>query len=128
MDCATPIDQIVGLVEGYFEGLYRADSDILRPLFHNDARYVNTVSGDYMNYSLKDYLLLIDQRTAPAASNQTRIERIISIEHDGRNMAFVKLSMVMLNRQFLDYLTLVFANQRWQIISKVFSYQPEQGN
>jgi len=128
MACKETIEEIMLVVKAYFEGLYRADSAILKPLFHADARYVNTVAGDYMNYSVEKYLSIVDTRTSPAAKDKSRKGQIISIEFDGQCMGFVKLSMTMLGRQYLDYLTLIFVNNQWQIMSKVFSYKTDRGS
>lgn len=115
--------QISLVIESYFNGLYHADSHILEPLFHADARYVNTVSGDYVNYSMTEYLSIVKERESPASLGQSRRDNIISIEFDGENMCFAKLSMTMFGRKYLDYLTLIFSNNCWQIVSKVFSYK-----
>lgn len=128
MALKQPYEQIITVLEAYFEGLYQADSDILRPLFHDDARYVNTVAGDYKNYSMIEYLTVVRDRTSPATLGQLREDHIISVEFDGENMGFAKLSMTMLGRKYLDYLTLMYSDNRWQIVSKVFSYKPKQGN
>jgi len=121
-------EQIMTVLESYFEGLYQADSDILKPLFHADARYINTVAGDYMNYSMIEYFTIVRDRRSPATHGQLREDHIISLEFDGQNMGYAKLSMTMLGRKYLDYLTLMYSDNRWQIVSKVFSYKPLQGN
>ncbi len=120
-------EDITELMADYLEGLYQASSIKLAKVFHPDARYINTVSGEYLNLSVKEYFEIVDQRTAPSALNQPRHEQIISIENDGQNMAFVSLSMQMYERQYLDYLTLFNSNNRWQIMSKVFSFKPMTG-
>ena len=112
------------VIEAYFDGLYQADSDILKPLFHADARYINAVAGDYMNYSMGEYFAIVKDRKSPATLGQSREEHIISLEFDGEYMGFAKLSMTMLGRKYLDYLTLMYSDNRWQIVSKVFSYKP----
>lgn len=124
---AEPQDfaDVVGVLDIYFEGLYYADSKQLAKAFHPDARYVNTVEGDYMNYSLREYFNMVDARVSPANNGESRANRIISIEFGGRRMAFAKVSIEMLSRDYLDFLTLTVADNRWRIISKVFSYTPK---
>lgn len=122
------IEQIIQVIDSYFEGLYLADSDMLKPLFHSEARYVNSVAGDYMNYAMTEYLSTVSQRKSPASMEQIRNDRIISIESEDNCMGFAKLSMTMLGREYLDYLTLIYTDNRWQIMSKVFSYKAEKGN
>ncbi len=127
MSTANVLVDVSALIDNYLQGLCQASSAILSEVFHPDARYINTVSGEYLNLSVSDYFKIVDQRTAPCELKQPRRERIISIENDGENMAFVKLSMQMYERQYLDYLTLIRSENRWQIISKVFSFKPLKG-
>ena len=124
MTSKQSFEKIMTVLESYFEGLYQADSDILKPLFHADARYVNTVAGEYTNYSMVEYFTIVRDRRSPATYGQLREDHIISLEFDGQNMGFAKLSMTMLGRKYLDYLTLMYSDNRWQIVSKVFSYKP----
>lgn len=116
--------QISQLIEEYFEALYRADAERLRGVFHPQARYVNTVAGDEMNYSLEEYLAVVRLRTAPAKTQQARKESITSIDIGGSQMAFVNASMVMMGREYVDFLTLTQYQNSWKILSKVFSYTP----
>lgn len=127
MSSANIFVDVTKLIDHYLQGLYLASSTKLAEVFHPDARYINTVTGEYQNLSVADYFKIVDQRTAPYELNQPRSERIISIENDGKNMALVTLSMQMFERRYLDYLTLIHNNNGWQIISKVFSFRPITG-
>ena len=71
-----------------------------------------------------EYFTIVRDRRSPATHGQLREDQIISLELDGENMGFAKLSMTMLGRKYLDYLTLMYSDNRWQIVSKVFSYKP----
>ncbi len=123
---ASHFNEIEVVLNNYFTGLYHADSSVLASVFHPDARYVNTVIGDYMNYSITEYFDIIDRRTPPSANAEARADQIISIELGSPSMAFAKVSMMMLGRSYLDFLTLICDGEQWQILSKVFSYQPNQ--
>ncbi len=113
------------VIEAYFLGLYHADSKTLSDVFHPDARYVNTCDGDYMNHSMQEYFTIIDQRASPASIGEDRAEKILSIHLGGARMAFVKLTMTMFGREYLDFLTLTYDHLGWRIISKVFTYTPK---
>jgi len=113
---------IVGIMQSYFDGLYHADSKTLVDVFHPDARYVNMVKDDYMNYSRSEYLDIIKQRTSPASQGEQRDDQILSIEFGGPRMAFVKARMTMMGREYLDFLTLSFDENGWRIMSKIFTY------
>lgn len=112
------------VIEVYLLGLYHADSRKLADVFHPDARYVNTHDGDYMNHSMQEYFAIIDQRTSPASMGENRAEKIVSVDIGGSRMAFVKLTMTMFGREYLDFLTLIYDPLGWRIMSKVFTYIP----
>jgi hypothetical protein len=109
-------------LQGYFDGLYHADVKQLAKVFHPDARYVNMIDGDYMNKSLAEYFAMVDQRTPPASKGQPREDRIFSIEFGGSKMAFVRASMTMMGREYLDFLTLTHDQDGWRIMAKIFTY------
>jgi hypothetical protein len=117
------IGHIESVLYRYFEGLYQADSVLLAKVFHPDARYINTVSGNYTNLSMSDYFKVIDKRQAPSESDDDYHSKIISIELGDTQMAFAKASIVMMGRQYLDFLTLTHTDGEWKIMSKVFSFQ-----
>lgn len=117
--------EVTEVLQGYFDGLYHADTKRLANVFHPDARYVNMIDGDYMNKSLAAYFEMVDGRTPPASKGQPREDRIYSIEFGGSKMAFVRASMTMMDREFLDFLTLTHDHNGWRIMTKIFTYVPK---
>lgn len=117
------LNAIQSMMTLYFDGLYQADTRILAQVFHPEARYINTLPSDYLNLSVTDYFAMVEQRTPPAATKEKRHDRVIAIELGSDNMAFVKATMQMMGKDYLDYLTLIKQHDTWQIITKVFSYQ-----
>ncbi len=117
---------VTNIMTGYFDGLYHADTRQLAEVFHPDARYVNMLEGDYMNKSLDEYFAMVDKRTPPANRGEVRDDRIFSIQFGGTRMAFVRASMTMMEREYLDFLTLTRDQHGWRIMSKVFTYIPKK--
>lgn len=117
--------EVTKTMQGYFDGLYHADTKRLAKVFHPDARYINLIDGDYMNKSLSEYFEMVDRRTPPASTGQPREDRIFSIEFGGSKMAFVRASMTMMEREYLDFLTLSHDENGWRIMAKTFTYIPK---
>jgi len=129
MTSAQPHQAILALLDTYFEGLHRADSALLATVFHPDARYVSAVAEDYRVLSFPEYRTLLDQRTAPASNGERRIERVISIETAEPSLAFARVEMTMMGRDYTDFLTLIYTQDRWVIMAKVFLYETaDQGH
>ncbi|USG62038.1 nuclear transport factor 2 family protein [Sneathiella marina] len=125
MDNSNAFAEVTEIMQGYFDGLYHADTVQLATVFHPDARYVNMIEGDYMNKSLAEYFEMVDRRTSPASKGEPRDDRIFSIEFGGSRMAFVRASMTMMLCEYLDFLTLTRDHNGWRIMTKIFTYIPQ---
>lgn len=115
---------LVDVLDIYFDGLYHADIKRLARVFHPDGRYINATQNEYMNYSVQEYFDIVKHRVAPADNRGERNDQIVSIEYGGTSMAFVKITMTMYEREYLDFLTFINGHQGWRIIAKIFSYTP----
>ena len=124
MSNAQTLAEITELMNQYFDSLYEADHVAMASIFHPEARYVNTVDGEYVNCSTEEYLEILKERVPPRERGDARNDQIISIETESPNMAFTKVKLTMMDREYLDYLTLFKSKGRWQIISKVFAFTP----
>lgn len=112
------------VLQRYFDGLYQADSGILRSVFHPDASYVCATDDPLVQLTMDEYFRVVDARVAPAATHQLRRDRIVSIEMAGPNAAAARVHCAIDPKYFTDLLTLIRVDDRWQIISKVFHYEP----
>ena len=113
---------ILDLMTRYFDGLYRADSAKLRAVFHDDLSYVNATGGNFIARNLDGYMADIDRRTPPDKSGDQRNPKILQVQCAGDEIIFVLASMTMMDRDYLDALTLIKTTDGWKIISKVFSF------
>lgn len=117
---------IAGVLATYFDGLYHSDSDLLRRVFHPAARYVTAVADPIVVWSMDDYLPVVDARPSPAAKGEPRADRIVSIELAGPVTAVARVECRIAPKSFVDLLTLVSVDGRWQVISKVFHYDLDE--
>ncbi len=124
----TPADhsEVVALMASYFEGLYRADSTLLRDVFHPRLAYVCATEGDELYLDIDAYMARIDRREPPVKRGDPRDEAILEIAFGGDRIARITAKMSMMGRDYLDYLTLVRHAGKWRIVSKTFSYIPRK--
>lgn len=120
---AAAYADIVVLMADYFDGLYHSDTSRLARVFHPMAHYVCVTDGTLLRLTMDQYFPLVDQRPSPASRNEQRHDRIISIEFAGPVTALVRAACSIGPKFFTDFLTLIFIDGRWQIISKVFHYE-----
>ncbi len=126
MTSARDTAAILEAMQLYFDGLYHADTKILAKVFHPDARYVNITENNYMNFSVTEYFDAVSKRTPPSQNNDPRNDVIETITFGGADMAFVRARMSMMRRDYLDFLTLIKTDETWQIMSKIFTYKPQE--
>lgn len=113
---------VAQLIETYVEGLFYADSLILRDVFHPDLLYVNATHQAYVALSLESYLAEIDQRTSPFEQGEAQQYEVEKVEFANDQMAMVGASIRMMGRDYQDLLTVIAIPEGWRIISKVFTY------
>ena len=124
----TPADHnaIARLMSAYFEGLYQADSSILRGVFHTQLAYACATEGDELFLDLETYMARIDKREAPAKRNEPRNEAVLEVAFGSPRLARVSARMSMMGRDYLDFLTLIREGAEWRIVTKVFTYLPRE--
>ncbi len=121
METAYP--DIIAMLNRYFDGLYHSDTSILAQVFHPEAHYYCATEGNLLHLDMQQYFPVVDKRPAPASKNETRRDRILSLEMAGPVTAFARVECAIANKFFTDFLTLVKLDGRWQIVSKVFHFE-----
>ena len=115
--------EVTATLHDYFEGLYRSDSAILRRVFHPSALYACATDGTLLTLRMDEYFPIIDKRPSPASRGDPRTDRIIGIEFAGPVTALARVECSILPKHFIDFLTLINIDGRWQVISKVFHFE-----
>ncbi|QLY32575.1 nuclear transport factor 2 family protein [Nocardia huaxiensis] len=117
---------VAAALQLYFDGLYHSDTSLLRKVFHPRAMYACATEGTLTHLTMDEYFPIVDARPAPASRNEVRRDRIVSIEFAGPVTALARLECSLGPKRFIDLLTLIHLDGRWQIIAKVFHYNLEQ--
>lgn len=122
MSSAADFVAIHAVLQLYFDGLYHSDAKRLAKVFHPQALYATAVGDKPIVWRMDEYFPVVDARPAPAASGQSRTDRVLSIELIGPVTAHARLQCSIPPKDFIDLLTLIHVDGRWQVISKVFHY------
>ncbi|KJV09008.1 hypothetical protein VZ95_14135 [Elstera litoralis] len=112
--------EIVPVLNTYFDGLYFSDTARLRQVFHPRAQYVCASDGTLLYRTMDEYFPIVAVRPAPASRGEPRRDRIASIAFAGPVTAIATVNCAIGAKYFTDLLTLIKLDGRWQIISKVF--------
>ncbi|MEJ5138465.1 MULTISPECIES: nuclear transport factor 2 family protein [Acinetobacter] len=120
---AKTLEDIQQLIQLYFDGLYNCDIAKLQQIFHAKACYVSAVESPLVILTMSEYFAIVEKRISPSSLKQVRKDKICSIQILSETTAVVSLECVIEPKYFYDVLTLVFNENRWWIISKVFHYK-----
>lgn len=119
---AVRFAEVAAVVHTYFDGLHHSDTTRLRQVFHPRAVYA-TVSGEQpLILDMDTYFPIVDARPSPASRGEVRSDEILAIEFAGPDAAFARLRCAIAPRHFIDLLTLIRVEGRWQVIAKVFHF------
>ena len=125
---ARSAQAIYELLGRYFDGLYHADAELLREVFHERAVYVCATDGSLTHLSMGDYLPLVAARESPAARNEDRNDAVQDLQFAGPVTALARVNCSIGEKYFTDLLSLIKTDERWWIIAKVFHYELSDQN
>lgn len=123
-DTDTDTAEVEAVLATYFDGLYHSDVARLAEVFHPSAIYATATDGPLLHLTMDRYFPIVAAREAPAARGETRRDRIVSVDFAGPVTALARVECAIGPKFFTDLLTLVKVDERWQIIAKVFHFDP----
>ncbi|VAW53400.1 hypothetical protein MNBD_GAMMA05-345 [hydrothermal vent metagenome] len=118
----TEFVAVTNVISNYFDGLYNSDTSMLAEVFHPQAHYVCATDGTMFHLNMDEYFSIVDKRPSPASRGEQRNDRILSVAFAGPVAAHARVECSIETKFFTDFLTLIFVEKKWQIISKVFHY------
>ena len=120
----TSYTEIVKVLQDYFDGFYASDVEKLKGVFHPNCHLMSAADGPLVDDDMDAVYARVASRTPPAAENQKRLDRVLSIDKSGPEVALAKVQIAIGPRLYTDYLNILQIDGRWQIVSKIYTYVP----
>lgn len=117
---SDPQEPIRELLRDYFDALHHCDVTMLGRVFHPHAIYATADEQPFLYRQMPEYLRVVARRESPARRGELRRDHVDTIELAGQNTALARVRCSIGSRDFVDFLSLVRVDGRWQIIAKVF--------
>lgn len=117
------LEGVRSAVRTYLDALYCGDVDGFRSVFHPRAQLYSATEGKLVNLTLDAYMDLVSGRPSPEEKGDIRQDEIVSIVAASPTTAHARLKNVYLPKRFVDDLTFVLIDGRWQIVSKVWHFE-----
>lgn len=110
-------------VQTYLDALYLGDVEVFRSVFHPRAQLYSATEGKLVNLDVDAYLDLVANRPSPQEKGDERQDEVLSISVASPTTAHALVKDVYLPKRFVDDLTFVLIDGRWQIVSKVWHFE-----
>lgn len=118
--------EITVVLKDYLDGLYEGDLEKFDRVFHPAAHLYSTDGNALSDLPREAYFEMIRNRESPRTQGLARYDRIVSIHKAGSSTALAIVNCAIPPRYFTDYLTLMRAENGWQIVSKAFHTDTHQ--
>lgn len=112
---------VLDVVDRYFEGLYIGDVALLKAIFHPQAVLFGEVKGQPYLKPIAEYLEIIANRASPRDLGEPFRMEALAVEVLG-DVAYARVHSPMLGGNYFDYLALVRQDDRWLIVNKLFTH------
>ncbi len=109
-------EDIIVLLNDYFDGLFEGDVEKLRSIFHDDA----WLKGNNYRKSRDEWLEAVANRPVPRDERMEYNFNIQSLEVIG-DQAMAKVDVPLLAAHFIDFLGLLKEDGQWKIVNKMYT-------
>ncbi len=110
------------VIAGYFDALYHGDVAAFRRVLHPQARLFSAADGSLVNLDVETYMGMVASRPSSASRHDPRADEIVSVTVASPTTAHARVKDMYLPKRFVNELTFVKIDGRWQIIAKVWHF------
>lgn len=120
-DSAT--EAVRAATQVYLDALFFGDVEGFRSIFHPQAQLYSATEGKLVSFNVDAYMDLVANRPSPHDKGDERQDEILSISVGSPTTAHARVKDVYLPKRFVDELTFVHLEGKWQIVSKVWHFE-----
>jgi hypothetical protein len=113
-------NEIVELVQRYFDATWRGDVAQLRTVFDARAIVAGEVNGQPYFKSIDEYLEGVANRKSPAELGEKPEMELLMLDVQ-QNIATAKLHVRMLGFNYYNYFSIIRQHEKWLVITKTLT-------
>ena len=111
---------IEAMLSNYFDAMHTQDMVKFDLVFNENVVLYSAQSGELNIRPYATYREAVVNRESPQSKGEARNEQILMIDEISDTAALAKVQLEMFGGVMQDYLSLIFINGKWQIISKIW--------
>ena len=114
------LNNILEVIEQYFQGIYQGDIDMLQRVFHPQTFLFGDINGKPYQKTVKEYLEGVQNRKSPKELGEAFRMKTLSVEVLN-GIAYARLISPMFEFKYHDYLAFNKIDGKWVIVNKIFT-------
>jgi hypothetical protein len=107
-------------IQDYFDVMHFQDMDLFDRVFHKECVLYSAQTGELNIRPFSVYREAVANRQSPAELGNARDDRVLMFDQVSPTLALVKPQLQMFGGVMQDYLNLIFLDEQWWIISKLW--------
>lgn len=107
-------------IQDYFDVMHVQDMDLFDRVFHKECVLYSAQTGELNIRPFSVYREAVANRQSPAELGNARDDRVLMFDQVSPTLALVKPQLQMFGGVMQDYLNLIFLDEQWWIISKLW--------
>ncbi len=112
--------KIEDAIQAYYNSMYYSNGDLVRKIFHQDAKITGYLNGKLLRQSVEDFASFVEsQKPSPKEKQDKIILEILSIDI-GETTAIGKVRDNYIGLIFIDTLSFIKMGKNWLIYNKLF--------
>ena len=119
---------IVTLIDNYFDALYFQDMSLFDRVFHADCVLYSAQGGTLSIRPFAQYRELVTNRESPANSGKARRDKVLMFDQISPALALVKPQLEIFGGVMQDYLNLVYVGNQWWVVAKMWEKVRDAAN
>lgn len=104
----------------YFDVMHTQDMEKFDRVFNENVVLYSAQTGELNIRPYAVYREAVVNRESPQSKGEARNDKILMIDEISDTAALAKVQLEMFGGVMQDYLSLIFINGKWQIISKIW--------
>jgi hypothetical protein len=112
--------EIQKFIQDYFDVMHFQDMDLFDRVFHKECVLYSAQTGELNIRPYSVYREAVANRQSPAELGNARDDRVLMFDQVSPTLALVKPQLQMFGGVMQDYLNLIFLDEQWWIISKLW--------
>ncbi|HTR06302.1 MAG TPA: nuclear transport factor 2 family protein [Paraburkholderia sp.] len=119
-DSMSDTNEVVELVQRYFDATWRGDVAQLRTVFDPRAIVAGEVNGQPYYKTIDEYLAGVASRKSPAERGEKAEMELLMLDVQ-HNIATAKLHVRMLGFNYYNYFSIMRQQDKWLVITKTLT-------